>query len=89
MKIPGFEYRKEELSTFSNRVGDFIMTLGMELPLVTLGRLKPTNTITWLIHGILLFTMMFAWLFTVGWILMFVGLVIDMVEESFNNMRRR
>lgn len=89
MNIPGFRYKKKELNTLSNRIGEFIMTLGMEMPFVTIGRFEPTNALAWIIHGMVMFTVMTVWMFSIGWLLIGFGLVIDMIEESFNNMRRR
>lgn len=89
MKLPGFKYEKKHFTTLTNRNGELLMHIGIETPFITIGRFKPTNTLTWIIHGTILSTVTILWVLTAGLILGTAGIFIDFLEESFNNMKKR
>lgn len=89
-RIPGFEYEHEPISyPPTGNKGEYISDIGLGLPFATIGRFKPTNPVSWIIHKIVLVTIIVVWLFTFGWILMLAGVVLSLTEESWREMRER
>jgi len=69
--------------------GAYIANIGLMLPFAAMSSWEPMNPLLWFCKGCLLTAFLVTWLLTVGWILMFVGLSMSLVGESWNEMKAR
>lgn len=69
-------------------IGGKIREVGMYGPTAILHRYKPTNPLTWLIHGLVSFFVTLVWLVTVTWWLATIGIIIEHIGASWRKMKQ-
>ena len=82
---PIFESREDGVEYW----GAWLANVGLMLPFAILSSWEPTNPLSWFCKGCVLIAFLVTWLFTIGWVLLFVGLVLSVIGESWNDMKSR
>ena len=98
MNVPGFTRNEQARGfepPFSNRhdgveyIGDKLAHVGMYAPIIISDMYQATHPATWALKGCLWFPIHTLWLFTVGWVLALIGIVVALVGDSWNKMKER